>query len=185
MGMVYIIPFMIGLGLKIFLLKDLNEIKSINSYLASDINKISNFNEIQTKVHVLYKTLKRLLFYKKLWFGSFTLYLYKWRYDFVSSHFWGQRKLQWNLEWLYNYESSIIYEFLKDLRSDLKLRLREQQQTLEQAKSEVEKLKQTPLAPPPHRGIRNRTQPSLRAPTDSSRPADCSVWGITEGTEKG
>lgn len=66
MGMVYIIPFMIGLGLKIFLLKDLNEIKSINSYLASDINKISNFNEIQTKVHVLYKTLKRLLFYKKL-----------------------------------------------------------------------------------------------------------------------
>lgn len=138
MGMVYIIPFMIGLGLKIFLLKDLNEIKSINSYLASDINKISNFNEIQTKVHVLYKTLKRLLFYKKLWFSSFTLYLYKWRYDFVSSHFWGKRKLQWNLEWLYNYESSIIYEFLKDLRSDLQIRLAEQQQTLQKAKSEVE-----------------------------------------------
>lgn len=137
MGMVYIIPFMIGLGLKIFLLKDLNEIKSINSYLASDIDELSNFNEIQIKVHILYKTLKRLLFYKKLWFSSFTLYLYKWRYDFVSNHFWGQRKLQWNLEWLYNYESSIIYEFLKNLRSKLQILLNKQEKILQQATSEV------------------------------------------------
>lgn len=104
-----------------------------------DIDKLSNFKEILFKIHVLYKTLKRLSFYKRLWFNSFTLYLYKWRYDLANGHFWGQRTLRWNLEWLYINESFIIYELLRDLQSDLQLRLAEQQQELESAKSEVKK----------------------------------------------
>lgn len=139
MGMIYVFPFILWFFLKIYLLRDLEKIKSINIYLTHDINKLSNPEEILFKTQALYKTLKRLIFYRRIWFDSFTLYLYKWRYDLINGHFWWQRKLQWNLEWLYINESFIIYELLRDLRSDLSIRLTEQQKTLEQAKSEVEK----------------------------------------------
>ncbi len=142
----------------------LRSIRQLNIELFLTIKPLDKINILEIKINQIQKFMRKLFIFRKLSFGS-VITISKYNEINIDSLF----------KYFFNKECEFIAVILNNLRSDLKLRLREQQQTLEQAKSEVEKLKQTPLAPPPHRGIRNRTQPSLRAPTDSSRPADCSV----------
>lgn len=114
----------------------LRSIRQLNIELFLTIKPLDKINILEIKINQIQKFMRKLFIFRKLSFGS-VITISKYNEINIDSLF----------KYFFNKECEFIAVILNNLRSDLQIRLREQQQALEQAKSEVEKLKQTPLAP--------------------------------------
>lgn len=128
-GILLLIWYIIIMGIiKTILLRCLSKIEYLNTELFRSRNSIDGFSMIEEKFTIVYNIIKVTIIYNKVLQGSV---IKIWKHIQINTGDLFQ-------DFFYK-ECSFIYTILKDLHSDLSIRLAKQQKVLESAKWEVEK----------------------------------------------
>jgi MFS family permease len=131
--LLFLVGFIISWFVKVTLLSFMKRVDQLNNELFLSRNLVDRIELVESKIILVSRILRKLYFYKRLSFGAAII---EWKNMLTN------KKILTNIRPLfYNFfekECTYIVSVLTDLRSDLTIRLAEQQKTLEQAKSEVE-----------------------------------------------